>query len=167
MRSDLLDLLVSLPLLGSFGCSTAYLLGPDQPQRLSLLPESELRRTAVPVVSEKDPAREVAVRASRLDLHRGTWLDARRFRAPARHPVGLLIAGGITLGIGASLSVWAAVNQTDTSCNRLPYQGDFSNGGRCLGRDLLTVMLAPIGGLHDLAGASLLIAAAARWSPAL
>lgn len=167
MRSYLPHLLLSMFVLGSLGCSPAYILGRDEPQRLSLLPASELQRTAVAVLREEEPEREVSVRASRLDLRRGTWLDARRFRAPVRRPVGLLIAGGITLGIGAALSVWAAVNQTDTSCNSRPYQGDFSNGGRCIGRDILTGMLAPIGGLHDLAGAGLLIAGAARWSPEL
>lgn len=163
------------PFLILMGCNHGYILSSEDTLRISTLPEyarPDVAVTAIPNAAlepaqshEQHDALRVAVRADRLDLAHRKWIRDGRFFIPAKRPIGLLVSGGISLGLGMIFSVAAGITQADQSCKMIEPREQFL--GRCGGRDLLTIAFSTAGGLHSIVGIGLLIGAAAKWSPEL
>jgi len=130
------------------GCgSSSYLLTRDD-AAAGLTPTSP---PALPAQAEPANA-SVYVRPQRMQLDRAVPVDEARVRVRPRRPLGLLVAGSITLGIGA------AVTGAGLGSLYCPPTAFCENG-------IAVAALLGVGSFHLLVGGIMDIAAAAKWSP--
>jgi hypothetical protein len=147
----ILRLSLGVTVLAGCGGSPRYLLTADAHRQALQLPSSA--RTPLPAVAE-DRAIPVHVERRKMRLEAAERVSDGEWRVRPRRPVGLLVTGSITLGIGAALMA-AGLGGLFAPTPA----GARNEGGIAYATEL------GLGAPHFLVGGILLLTGAARWSP--
>lgn len=142
----------ALALLGlswAAGCGSASYVMSDQDHSAAL---AQPRSYPVLAASAEPSGAPVRVQRRRMDLERALPLVGGQVRVRPRRPLGLLIAGSLTLGVGVAI--------TGAGIGIIPCPaGSYCENGIAVGA------LLGVGVPHLLVGTILASIGAARWSP--